>query len=433
MFAIDSFIDNTRTPDGAGIEVVNSDELSGSHWDSGLRRPYLSTDPYVVVNGEQFANPYRGKVCVDVYKGHNPKKDDNDNWIANEEGETKFFPSFEPQLVTERLAAGLPVLQVDNATTLTKDQWNRIDATVMKSARQRLRAYADLRAANTFGGFDGMATPILEHEIMTDPGEAIQDMEGLAEGRNAAPSFAIQGLPLPITHSDFYLAQRFLATSRTKGQAQDMIRAEIAARRVAELIEKVTIGTVAGVQYGVSSTASSYLQTSKVYGYTTHPNRITKTDLQTSASMKSALLTAGASGGGSLFLTDVLEMIEDASNQNFFGPYTLYISAAYDNILDHDFKPESDKTIRSRVMELDKINNIRRLDYLSGDVMILVQMTPDVAQAVNGLEITTVQWDTKGGMQKNFKVMAIQVPRIRSVYVSGGTTEKTGIVHGTTS
>jgi hypothetical protein len=48
--------------------------------------------------------------------------------------------------------------------------------------------------------------------------------------------------------------------------------------------------------------------------------------------------------------------------------------------------------------------------------MVMVQMTPDVARAVNGMDITTVQWESQGGMRLNFKVMCIQVPQLRADY-----------------
>ena len=60
--------------------------------------------------------------------------------------------------------------------------------------------------------------------------------------------------------------------------------------------------------------------------------------------------------------------------------------------------------------------------------MIMVQMTPDVARAVNGMDITTVQWESVGGMRLNFKVMAIQVPQLRADYDG-----RCGIVHATTA
>jgi hypothetical protein len=42
------------------------------------------------------------------------------------------------------------------------------------------------------------------------------------------------------------------------------------------------------------------------------------------------------------------------------------------------------------------------------------------------MDVTTVQWDEKGGMKKNFKIMAIIVPQLRADQNSN-----TGIVHGT--
>jgi hypothetical protein len=411
MFTLEEFVANERTPIGdARAHVIDGGALQNSRFDPGLRRAYLE----------------EGQAWVDVNVGRKLRVDDRGAPVLNASGNPIFDPIYEPQLVSQRIANGQPVLPVNNATTLRKDQWVMLDAAVLAAARRRLRAWDDLRSTNTFGGFDGMATPILEHEIMTDPGEAVADMEGLSEGRNFSPEFALQGLPLPITHSDFHLSQRFLAASSTKGQPQDTLRAAMSGQRVAELIEQTLIGTVGGVTYGASG---DYLDTAKVYGYTNHPDRITKTDLTASATILADIATTG----GTAFLNMVLDMVHLAYAQNFFGPFVLYTSTKYDEVLEYDFKAQSDKTIRQRVREVDAITDIRRLDYLTGDVLVLVQMTSDVAQAVNGLEITTVQWEEKGGMQLSFKVMAIQVPRIRSVYVSKTTNTVTGIVHGTTS
>jgi hypothetical protein len=60
--------------------------------------------------------------------------------------------------------------------------------------------------------------------------------------------------------------------------------------------------------------------------------------------------------------------------------------------------------------------------------MILVQMTAEVAQAINGMEITTVQWPSQGGMRHNFKVMCIKVPLLKAPYDGVA-----GIIHATTS
>lgn len=306
-----------------------------------------------------------------------------------------------------------------------------LDNVVGAAARARLRAYSDLRASSVLGGFDGMATPILEHEIINDPGEAIVDIDGLSEGRGFQPTFDLQGMPLPVVHSSFFLSSRFLAASRSKGQPQDTIRAEIAGRRVGETIERMTIGTVTPYTYGSSS---DYVNTSKVYGYTTHPDRITKTDL-----------TAPTGSNSDAIVDDVLEMRSILYDYNFFGPFMLYHSTNWDRFLDADYVKGSEAqglaspgtTLRDRLRRIEGISDIRRLDYLSGSTytMLLVQMTSDVCQAVNGMEITTIQWETHGGMKLNFKVLGIQAPRIRSVHISGTDTvvRKTGILHATDS
>ena len=130
----------------------------------------------------------------------------------------------------------------------------------------------------------------------------------------------------------------------------------------------------------------------------------------------------------------------------------IYHSNDWDQYLDSDYFATSGvggiagvstATLRNRLRMIEGIQDVRRLDFLFAAVpstnpasqgfpggftgpggegvlsgnpftFIFVQMTPDVARAVNGMDITTIQWETLGGMQINFKVMAIQVPRIRS-------------------
>lgn len=305
-----------------------------------------------------------------------------------------------------------PVL---NATlALRKDEWLQMDRVVLTAARQRLRAWADLSSRNSFGGFNAMGKMILEHETMSDPGEALVDMDGLTEGRTDAPKFQLEGLPLPITHSNFWFSSRRLAISRNGGMPLDTSMGEAAGRRVAETIEQTLIGTLSGITYG---TTADYGNAPTVYGYTNHPDRVTKTDL-----------TASSAFVGTTFVTELLEMLELLRGQNFYGPYMVYVSTGYDAKLDDDYKANSDKTVRQRVREIEEVQDIRRLDYLTGDVVLVVQMTSDVARAINGMDITTVQWESKGGMQLNFKVMAIQVPQLRSDFNGN-----CGICHGTTA
>lgn len=325
-----------------------------------------------------------------------------------------------------------------NATSLRKEQWIMLDQAVLKAARLRLRAWADLSAANSFGGFDGMSKMILEHETMSDPGEAIVDMDGLTDGRTDAPIFQLEGIPLPITHSDFWFSSRRLRVSRTSNTPLDSTMAEAAGRRVAEMIEKTTIGIETGKTYGGTSSTPTYSRASKVFGYTNFTARLTKTNLTTPTGSNAAST-----------LADVLAMRQQMYNNKFYGPFMIYHSNDWDTYLDNDYiltgGNVATQTLRQRLEGIEGIAGVRRLDYLASSAstfsaapdritsanpftLIMVQMTPDVCRAVTGMDITTVQWESVGGMRLNFKVMAIMVPQLRADYYG-----RTGILHATTS
>lgn len=370
--------------------------LSGIHFDAGMMRPYIDD------RGVPRATVLTGKMVQNQKTGLY-------------EPERKSVP------IAQLQARGLQS-PVFNATSLRKQEWVQLDSVIVKEARQRLKAWSDLAASNSYGGFNAMAKLTLEYEAMSDPGEAIVDMDGLSEGRTDTPLFKLRSIPLPITHSDFWYSQRQLMVSRNTGTPLDTTMAEAAGRRVAEMIERTVIGTETGVTYGTQSTGVvAHDGTSTVYGYTNFPQRTTTT------------LTAPTGTNPEAVVTDVLEMIELLQADGFYGPYMLYTSTGYSRYLNDDYyrtgSTSAVRTLRQRIMEIEGIQDIRRLDYLtSGYQMILVQMTSDVARAINGMDITTVQWESQGGMRINFKVMAIQVPQLRSNY-SGNT----GIVHGTTA
>jgi hypothetical protein len=116
----------------------------------------------------------------------------------------------------------------------------------------------------------------------------------------------------------------------------------------------------------------------------------------------------------------------------------VYTSTDWDQHLDNLFSTTepSAGTLRKRLMEIEDVQDIRRLDFLDGTTYpfrtIWVQMRPETARAVNGMEITTVQWPSMGGMRLNFKVMCIQVPQIRSRFIGPNTTTaKSGVFVGT--
>lgn len=342
---------------------------------------------------------------------------DGRNYVSVQNGtDDKGNPSYQAVRASDMIANGVDV-PVANATTLRKDEWIRLDTQVLKVARERLKAWGDLESASSYGGFNGMSKMVLEHETMNDPGEAIVDMDGLTPGRTDAIKYQLEGLPLPITHSDFWFSSRRLAVSRNSGTPLDTSMAEAAGRRVSEEIEKVLIGmTQYNWAYGNTSEYGS--SAGKIWGYVNHPDRITKTDM-----------TTPDGTNGATTVQEVLELIELANGANYYGPFMLYHSTDWNKYMDDDYRTNDSRTLRDRIKAISNIRDVRQLDFLTNTyTMILVQMTSDVARAVNGMDVTTVQWQSQGGMRVNFKVMAIKVPQIRSDFNGN-----TGLVHATTA
>jgi hypothetical protein len=371
-------------------------QLAGVRFEPGLLRPFIDS---------------KGRHCVLISNGR-----------YKEGPGGVMVPETKKYLVSDLQARGIhsPVF---NAMSLTKEAWQELDRAVVRATRQRLRAWTDLAASSTRGGFNAMSKMTLEYQSMTDPGEAVVDMDGITDARMDRPLFNLRSIPLPITHSDFWFSEREIAVSRNSGVPLDSTMAEAAGRRVAEMIEKTVIGVETGVTYGtVTSGPGTHTGTSTVYGYTNFPYRVTKTDVTTPTGTNPDAI-----------MTDVLEMVETMQTNGFFGPYILYTSTGYSRYLSDDYfrtgSTSAVRSVRQRLLEIEGIQDIRRLDYLTtGFRLILVQMDPEVAQAIDGMGLQTVMWQTVGGLRTNFKVMAIQLPLLKTPYNGVA-----GIIDGTTS
>lgn len=394
---------------GSGTTYISNGgldrEILGKNW-FYMRRPFIDRN---------------GQIAYTLNRGRWTKQDSNG-------GEMK--PVLDHVLARDLINNGeMPPISVSNATALRKEEWIEMDRVLVRAARYRLRAYKDIENSATFGGFNGMAKSVLERETMTDPGEALVDMDGLSEGRRDAPKFQQEGLPLPITHSDFWFSARVLAMSRNSSTPLDSVMGEAAARRCGESIEKTTIGNNTGITYDALTISTGYSRTSQVYGFLNFPNRITFTGLSD---------PSDPGWSPSDTLADVLEMRQDLYNNKFYGPFMLYHSNDWDNYLDNDYiltgGNVATQTLRDRLREIEGIMDVRRLDFMFSSAtdqshggpglegvtagnpftFVMVQMTPEVVRAVNGLDTTTIQWEVKAGMELHFKVMMIQVPQLFS-------------------
>lgn len=309
-------------------------------------------------------------------------------------------------------AAGLAVPTNNNTAALRKDDWLILDSAVIRTAKPRLKAVANMRSKGLqYTIPNGMSKTVLQYERQSDISNAIISMDGNRRSEGDRPVFDLNNLPLPIIHKDFSYSLRQLSASRNGDSPLDTTTAELAARRCAEQAEQLLLGVTASYAYGGGT----------IYGLMNFPSRITK------------VMTNPTSGGylPSQTLQEVLAMRLLAQQAYHFGPYTLYTSLAWDTALDSDYiinvnGVTSGITLRQRLANNTGISQVQTLDYLPGYTMILVEDNADVARMVIGMDFVTVQWEVNGGMEVRFKVMCIMVPQLRAD-IAGNT----GIVHGT--
>jgi uncharacterized linocin/CFP29 family protein len=303
----------------------------------------------------------------------------------------------------------LVAVPTQNATaTLRKDEWKILDDAVVSAAKERLRVVADLRAAGlTYNIPNGMGKTVLETETISDITGATISMDPGREAEGDRPQFDLSSLPLPVIHKDFYFGARQIATSRNNGQGIDVTTAQMAARRVSEEAEKLVIGLGSTITYGGGT----------IYGMTNYPSRITSVDITGPSE---------SPWSGAICVQQILAMRQASIAKFHYGPWVLYNSPGWDQYFDDDYSSsKGDNTLRQRIKAINGIQDVRTLDYMPDFQLVLVQQTSDVIRLVVGMDITTVQWETMGGMRLNFKVMAILVPQLRADYNGN-----TGIVHG---
>ena len=316
--------------------------------------------------------------------------------------------------VAERLIANnMDVSALRTNAVLRKDEWEQLDAALISVARERLTAAADLMDRGlVYNVPNGMGTTIVQHETVSEMTEAQVSMDGITKGENDRVTFSLVSTPLPIIHHDFQISARVLAASRTSGAPLDTTQVEEAVRQVAETTEGLVLNGYSGgdlLGFGSSS--------AQLFGYT---NRTGRNVYSIGTDWDDAAAT------GSTILADVLNMISAAHGDHMFGPYVLYVPTNYWVALQDDFKPDSDKTILNRLLDISGIEAIKPADKLADDNVLLVQMTKSNVDMVVGMQPTTVEWESQGGMMMMFKVMSIMVPRVKLDHNGNS-----GIVHAT--
>lgn len=292
-------------------------------------------------------------------------------------------------------------IRVNNTNyTLLKDEWIQIDRAV-NDVRRKRRGILDAieTAGSVYNLGTGLGKTKLEYQNVSNIGDADISMDGIVRGNFDRPQHDLTSMPLPLIHKDFQYTSREIAVSRNEGVPLDVATARSAAQRVLEYIEELFAGTKTYTDLGGS-----------IYGLLNYTGKNTYSLAGDWAQIDSS------AASGETIIEDVRGMKQALINDRYHGPYTLFIPTNYETVLDADFKADSDKTIRQRIMEVNNIEKIVVSDFLTSSNVVLAQLTSDVIEAVTALDLTTVEWQSQGGFELNFKVLAMIYPRCRQDY-----------------
>lgn len=303
--------------------------------------------------------------------------------------------------------AGRPInpSELRTLATLPRDAWIAYDTAVVREGVIRAPVVADLIAAGlTIPIANAMGKTMFQYDDVSDMDPAVVSLDGRARSDNDAVEFGEGNVPLPITHKDFNIPLRKLEASRSAGQPLDTTQAEVASRLVMEKIEDMIFN--GGPTFGGAT----------IFGLLNHPDR-NPGGFGTNGNWSQAAKT-----GADIF-ADVQGAITALRADRFYGPFWAYVPAAYGAVIDGDYKANSDRTIRERLLQIEGLTKITVADQMPADTVVIFQASRDVIALADGEQVQTVQWEIEA-MEIGMKVFAIQVPIIRSTQAN-----RSGIYH----
>ena len=315
-----------------------------------------------------------------------------------EGGEIKANSKRTPQIVTAR---GLVLNSM-----LQEKEWVVVDRAVMQAAVPPLIAVNELRSRGLVVQMGSIGAMTREWYMQSEMSAAEVSMTGQSRSLDQV-DLKLTGAPIPVIFKDFIVDARTLAASRLMGTPLDTTNASAAARVVAEKMEDLLLN---GADVTLAGRA--------LYGLRTHPNRNTD--------------TAGNYTGGDWGTIDnihktVSGMIQAAVNDDRYGPYMLFAAKTQYQQAAHVYYTDgSGQTPADRIRAMPEIAGFKMLPRLTDGDLLLVEMSPEVVEWNETLDIQTREWVSGDGMTTNFKVIAIGGPAIKADYAN-----KSGIVHAT--
>lgn len=299
---------------------------------------------------------------------------------------------------------------------LRKEEWQKLDETLVGVARQRLIGISDLVSRGLSFNLGGLGVVLSQYEQLGDMSDANVDFAGVTDGEKDSVTYTLVSIPIPIFHKDFSINVRRLEASRQGfGQAIDQTQIETAAQKVTEMCEEVLFnGMGSGANGGSLQIGAGNTNQAQLYGYLSQPN------INSQSGSDWGTVTAPT--------TDLINTIGVLEGDRYFGPYVVYVPTTQFNQLRAFHTDGSGDQVFDRIGRIQGIENVRPGDRLPDGTALMVSMRRDVIDLAIGQDLTVVEWEAKGGLMLNFKVMTALAPRVKFDATGGsGISKITGI------
>ena len=311
--------------------------------------------------------------------------------LGADEVDIQTLSGFYQSMPAKLLENGMQINALRTNTLLHKDEWELLDSRVVQISANVLRAIADMRALGLTTNLGGLGVLVSQFEQVSEMSPASVNMAVEMDDEEDRVNFPLIGVPVPIISKGFRIDARSLAATRRNGGALDTTHVDTATRKVAEKMEEM---------FFIGSTIMQRNQI--IPGVLTHAAR--------------NIVTGGADWGTATNIyPNVLAMIGALQGDNYYGPYRMYLHPDQ-YIQTFALNAATAIPIYNTILQLPGFGPgaIQPSNYVTAGQGVLINMTSDVLDLAIGQETAPVEWETRGGLITQYKVLACMVTRIKS-------------------
>lgn len=268
---------------------------------------------------------------------------------------------------------------------LRKEEWVQLDTAMIQIATVRLRVMQVLRERGLTKPLDGLGVMLSQYERLSDMTEAEVSMSGTARSQEDSNNFDLISVPIPVISKDFRINIRRLLASRRNGEGIDVTQIQTATRKVSEMVCQLIF-----------------------FGYPGKLDGNTLEGLLTAANRN--LVTGSSWAAQDAAYNQTVSAITALQADHFYGPYGMFVNnTQFLQLL--TYVTNRDMTFLQRLQGIPNLSFIEPADQLAAGRAVIFQLTPDVFDLAIAQDITNVEWDEKGGLEANYKVMTALAPR----------------------